>query len=144
MFLRLSRRYSWEAAHFLPNFPDGHKCKTMHGHSYELEVTVEVDHNFRMGHAMDFAVIDEQVHREVVSVLDHKTINDITGLGNGTLETVAIWILGKLIRHLPTISQVDVWEGPRSHVQIPVDRSHVNYIASFEASIVEDRAARNA
>ncbi|MCX8000431.1 MAG: 6-carboxytetrahydropterin synthase, partial [Leptospiraceae bacterium] len=30
--LELVREFSFDAAHLLPNLPDGHKCKRLHGH----------------------------------------------------------------------------------------------------------------
>src|ERR1700749_243950 len=41
MRTRLERTYRFEAAHFLPKVPAGHKCARMHGHSYSIEVGVE-------------------------------------------------------------------------------------------------------
>ena len=32
--MRIWKEYSFEAAHYLPRVPAGHKCSRMHGHSY--------------------------------------------------------------------------------------------------------------
>ena len=37
--MRIRRRFAFEAAHRLPKHPG--KCRDLHGHSYELVVTVE-------------------------------------------------------------------------------------------------------
>ena len=34
------REIRFEAAHFLPRTPEGHKCRNLHGHSYAVEVHV--------------------------------------------------------------------------------------------------------
>ena len=34
------REFTFEAAHRLPNVPEGHKCSRLHGHSYRVEVRV--------------------------------------------------------------------------------------------------------
>ena len=49
------KRFTLEAAHRLPNVPDGHKCARLHGHSFmvRLEITGEVDPH--TGWIMDFA-----------------------------------------------------------------------------------------
>ena len=40
--MRIYKEFSFEAAHRLPNVPDGHKCARLHGHSFHVRVTVEV------------------------------------------------------------------------------------------------------
>lgn len=37
---RISKTFTFEAAHHLPNLPEGHRCRRPHGHSYV--VTLEV------------------------------------------------------------------------------------------------------
>src|SRR5688572_27695931 len=41
MNVRLSKTFHFEAAHDLPTFPDGHKCRRLHGHSFRVKVVVE-------------------------------------------------------------------------------------------------------
>ncbi|NDF17235.1 MAG: 6-pyruvoyl tetrahydropterin synthase, partial [Verrucomicrobia bacterium] len=38
MQISLRRKFDFEAAQHLPSFPEGHKCRRMHGHSFQLEV----------------------------------------------------------------------------------------------------------
>ena len=33
--------FSIEAARSLPNLPDGHPCKNIHGHSFKIIITIE-------------------------------------------------------------------------------------------------------
>src|SRR3954469_19232781 len=68
MSMRLERSYRFEAAHFLPRVPPGHKCARMHGHSYRIEITIEGELDER-GWVMDFAEIDEHV-APLVRLLD--------------------------------------------------------------------------
>lgn len=121
MFLEISRTFTFEAAHHLPNFPKGHKCKEVHGHSYKLEVVLEVPHNVERGHVMDFETIDYAVNSLVVEALDHKMINKL--VPHGTLEALTVWIVD-VLRLSPDIGKflhrVNVWEGPRSHVRADV------------------------
>lgn len=90
----ITRRYTFEAAHWLPKVPDGHKCRRVHGHNYEIEVTVagQVRED---GFVMDFAELDQFV-RPLVAEIDHRTLNDIKGLENPTAELIAEWFYDRL------------------------------------------------
>jgi len=90
----VTRRYSFEAAHYLPFVPDGHKCKRMHGHNYEIEVTVSgvVGSD---GFIIDFWDLDKLVD-PLVALVDHRALNDIQGLSNPTAELIAAWFLNRL------------------------------------------------
>ena len=41
MRVSLTKTFDFEAAHWLPTFPDAHKCRRMHGHSFHVDVVVE-------------------------------------------------------------------------------------------------------
>ena len=41
MRIALTKTFDFEAAHWLPTFPEGHKCRRMHGHSFKIDVVVE-------------------------------------------------------------------------------------------------------
>ncbi|MCH9822319.1 MAG: 6-carboxytetrahydropterin synthase, partial [Bacteroidetes bacterium] len=32
------KQFTFDSAHQLPNVPEGHKCKNLHGHTYHLTV----------------------------------------------------------------------------------------------------------
>ncbi|WP_449406783.1 6-pyruvoyl trahydropterin synthase family protein [Mucilaginibacter humi] len=34
------KQFTFDAAHFLPKVPDGHKCRALHGHTYHLSVFI--------------------------------------------------------------------------------------------------------
>jgi len=44
-----------EAAHRLPNVPEGHKCSRLHGHSFRVEIHVSGPVHPKTGWIMDFA-----------------------------------------------------------------------------------------
>jgi 6-pyruvoyltetrahydropterin/6-carboxytetrahydropterin synthase len=95
----ITRRYHFESAHFLPRVPDGHKCKRMHGHNYETEITVEGTLN-DAGFIIDFWDLDKYV-QPLIDGIDHQTLNNIPGLENPTAEHIAAWIMLNLQRRLP-------------------------------------------
>ena len=98
-----------EAAHRLPNVPEGHKCARLHGHSFavELHVTGEIDPH--TGWVMDFAEI-KAAFKPLHDRLDHHYLNDIEGLENPTSEQLAVWIWERLKPGLPLLSEVVVHE----------------------------------
>ncbi len=109
MRTRLERLYRFEAAHFLPKVPTGHKCARMHGHSYQIQLTIEGEIDRELGWVMDFAAID--VHAQpLVKLLDHQILNEVEGLGNPTSELLAVWLWDHLRPTLPQLVEVGVSE----------------------------------
>ncbi len=113
MRTRLERSYRFEAAHFLPKVPPGHKCARMHGHSYAVDVVIEGEIDPERGWVMDFAEIDEHV-TPLVRQLDHQVLNEIAGLPNPTSELLAVWLWHKLAPALSGLYEVVVSETPTS------------------------------
>jgi len=85
------REFTFEAAHRLPNVPEGHKCRRLHGHSYRVEVHVGGEVDLASGMVIDFADI-KAAFQPVLDRLDHYYLNDVEGLENPTSENVARWI----------------------------------------------------
>ena len=113
MRARLERCYRFEAAHYLPKVPSGHKCARMHGHSYAIEVTIEGEVDPERGWVVDFAEIDEHA-LPLMRLLDHQVLNEIEGLGNPTSELLAVWWWQRLRPSLPGLVEVVVSETPTS------------------------------
>lgn len=105
----LVKDFRFEAAHFLPNVPDGHKCRRMHGHSFRGEVAVRGAIDPRTGWLMDFADLKRAVD-PIVARLDHYLLNDIEGLGNPTSELLAVWIWTQLSPSLPMLHRITIEE----------------------------------
>lgn len=104
----LTRDYRFEAAHFLPRVPETHKCRRMHGHSYQVRVTIEEEIDPDLGWLMDFAAVDEVVE-PVIAEIDHRVLNEIPGLDNPTSELLAVWLWKRLAGRLP-LREVEVAE----------------------------------
>lgn len=109
----LRRRYRFEAAHHLPKAPDGHRCRRLHGHGYEIEVTVAGEAGHSSGWVIDFADLDKVVE-PVRAELDHQLLNDITGLENPTSEMLARWLWDRINSALPGLAAIRVSETPDS------------------------------
>jgi 6-pyruvoyltetrahydropterin/6-carboxytetrahydropterin synthase len=107
--MEVFKRITFEAAHRLPNLPEGHKCKRLHGHSFTVEIHVGGPVDEASGWVMDFADIKkafDPLHEE----LDHHYLNDIDGLENPSSENIARWIWKRLKPRLPNLSTVVVCE----------------------------------
>jgi 6-pyruvoyltetrahydropterin/6-carboxytetrahydropterin synthase len=100
--------FTFEAAHRLPNVPEGHKCARLHGHSFQVRVTVRGPVDPHLGWVMDFADI-KAACKGVHDRLDHRYLNEIEGLENPTSEVLAQWIWRALAGALP-LAAVEVRE----------------------------------
>lgn len=101
--------FHFEAAHRLPNVPDGHKCARLHGHSFQVRITVSGDAPEPAGWVMDFADL-KNAFRPLLDRLDHYYLNDIPGLENPTSENLCRWIWQRLSPSLTSLSAVEVRE----------------------------------
>jgi 6-pyruvoyltetrahydropterin/6-carboxytetrahydropterin synthase len=109
MQLELRKTFQFEAAHLLPHLPEGHKCRRLHGHSFQVEVAVAGDCDPELGWVMDYADISAAFN-PIWQQLDHNYLNDIEGLANPTSENVAVWIWGQLAPGLPLLKEIVVAE----------------------------------
>lgn len=90
MIATVAKRFTFDAAHRLDRLPPEHKCHRMHGHTYEVEIVISgvVDD---LGFVVDYADIAE-LWEPLHQALDHRTLNDVTGLEVPTTENLAGWI----------------------------------------------------
>src|ERR1700744_4942256 len=107
MFVRLSKTFHFEAAHDLPTFPDGHKCRRLHGHSFKFDVIVEGEVDPAKGYLIDYGDIKNAAD-PIVKQIDHFYLNEIEGLSNPTSENLAKWLWEKLRARLLMISAIIV------------------------------------
>jgi 6-pyruvoyltetrahydropterin/6-carboxytetrahydropterin synthase len=107
--VELVKDFRFEAAHFLPNVPDGHKCRRIHGHSFKGEVAVRGPLDPKLGWVIDFADLRHAVD-PIVDRLDHYLLNEIEGLENPTAELLAIWIWRQLEGKVPGLHRVTLEE----------------------------------
>lgn len=107
--MEIFREFTFEAAHRLPEVPEGHKCARLHGHSYRVAVHVEGPVDERAGWVMDFGDV-KAAFKPLEEQLDHHYLNEVEGLENPTSENLAVWIWDRLLPGLPTLSAVTVRE----------------------------------
>jgi len=102
------RKFRFEAAHQLPNVPEGHQCGRMHGHGFEVILHANQD----IGGddmAVDFDLLIKR-WQPLHAALHHTCLNDVKGLENPTSEIIAAWIWDRLKPQLPELSWVTIYE----------------------------------
>jgi 6-pyruvoyltetrahydropterin/6-carboxytetrahydropterin synthase len=109
MYVELVREYRFEAAHFLPKVPEGHRCRRLHGHSFKIDVVVGGEASEETGFLIDFYDLDRVV-QPVIDALDHRLLNEITGLDNPTSERIGRYLYDRLAPDLAGLYSVTVWE----------------------------------
>ena len=107
--MELFKQFSIEAAHWLPHVPADHKCRRMHGHSFQIQVHVRGPVDPHLGWVMDFAEI-KAAFAPVEDEIDHRCLNDVEGLENPTSENLARWLWKRLLPALPLLSKIVVQE----------------------------------
>lgn len=96
--MKFTETYAYACAHHLPTFPEGHKCRRVHGHLCEVTITIEVSNGAR-GYAFDHADLDG-IAKTILGPLDHHMINDVPGLEDGLAETQLAWLVHRWQKHV--------------------------------------------
>jgi 6-pyruvoyltetrahydropterin/6-carboxytetrahydropterin synthase len=111
MRCRITKSFSFDAAHWLPHVPEDHKCRRMHGHTYTVVLGLEGDIDPVLGWVQDYGEVAAAC-RPLLRELDHRCLNDVAGLENPTAEVLAAWIHRRLAGALPLLVDVTVSETP--------------------------------
>jgi len=107
--MELYKDFRFEAAHLLPEVPQGHKCARLHGHSFKVRITISGEMNPKTGWILDFDDI-RQAFEPLLEQLDHHYLNEIPGLENPTSEHLVQWIWQRLKSALPELTEVEISE----------------------------------
>ncbi|MDX6767117.1 MAG: 6-carboxytetrahydropterin synthase [Candidatus Methylacidiphilales bacterium] len=113
MRVTLTREFGFDAAQSLTIFPEGHKCRQLHGHSFTLQVSAEGEVDPATGLLFDHARIKEAA-QPFVDELDHRYLNEIPGLENPTIEVMCKWFWDRIKPRLPELSEIMILETPRA------------------------------
>jgi 6-pyruvoyltetrahydropterin/6-carboxytetrahydropterin synthase len=107
LITEIEKDFRFEAAHFLPMVAPDHKCHSIHGHSYLVTIRAVGELVEPQGWVVDAAEITRAC-APILSMLDHKLLNEIEGLENPTSENLAWWILRKAEQRLSLVESVTV------------------------------------
>ena len=110
---RITKAFTFDAAHWLPGVPEDHKCRRLHGHTYQVVVALEGELDPKLGWVVDYGEVSRVVD-PVIRELDHYCLNDIPGLENPTAEILATWLYRRLLPDLPQLADITIRETPRT------------------------------
>ncbi len=109
-------------------FPAAHKlagydgaCKNLHGHNWEVRVTVICEKTDKLGLALDFGIIKKYL-KEIIDEFDHRYLNELDFFKdkNPTSENIAKLIYEELSKKIDNdnckIDEVELWESEKSSV----------------------------
>ncbi|MCF4010625.1 6-carboxytetrahydropterin synthase QueD [Rheinheimera sp. UJ63] len=109
MTIKIYKEFTFEAAHLLPNVPEGHKCGRLHGHSYVVKLHFKDNIDPLKGWFIDFSEVKVKF-KPILDQLDHRYLNEIKGLENPTAEVIAMWIWKKVKPIIPQLCEVELNE----------------------------------
>ena len=107
--MEIWKEFSFDSAHLLPNVPEGHKCRRLHGHTYTVRIYVAGEPDPEVGWIIDFGDI-RLAFQPILDALDHRYLNEIEGLENPTAEVLAQWIWKRLAPRLHGLSRIEIQE----------------------------------
>ena len=136
--MKISKIFTFDASHML----DGHdgKCQNLHGHTYQLEVTVAsilISEGAKAGMVMDFANLKTWVKQTILEPFDHAFLyhgnnereSQIAALLEGwqmktlrlnqrtTAEYLAIEMYHRLQAVGVPVCRIKLWETPTSYAE---------------------------
>lgn len=115
MSWRLKVKDKFQAAHFLKEYRG--KCEKIHGHTFQVEVTVEVEELDKTGIGIDFSRIKAKLTE---TLPDHTLLNDVFPF-NPSAENLARYFYSELRKHFP-VKEVTVWESEDASATYTEDR----------------------
>ena len=139
--ITVTRRFSFDAAHRLPQHEG--KCRNLHGHRYEVDLSVEGVPGENSGMVIDFSHLTSSVGRMINDVLDHACILQrsdplaqvlaafvvpmriVLMEGPPTAENMAVLLAESAVKILQAepvrVVKVRVWETPKSFADWDAD-----------------------
>ena len=105
--MELSYRFAFDAAHRFEHFPQGHPNRSVHGHSFQAEVTLRGEPDPATGFVLDYGALEAKC-AGVRGQLDHRMLNELPGLAQPSLENLCVWIWRALAPELPGLARVSV------------------------------------
>lgn len=109
------KTFTFDAAHYLPNVPEGHKCGNLHGHTYMLKIFLSGTPANESGWIIDYGDLKAGI-KIILDLLDHQLLNTIPGLENPTSERLCLWLWKMIKPAFPELYRIELNETPTSGV----------------------------
>jgi 6-pyruvoyltetrahydropterin/6-carboxytetrahydropterin synthase len=114
----LTVREHFDAAHTLRGYAG--ECAKLHGHTWDVEVTVRGDRLDEIGIVYDFKTLKEDL-RDVLSAYDHAFLDEVPPFDaqNATAENLARVVLERMAERVASgvqVVEISVWESPVARV----------------------------
>jgi len=115
---KLTVKDHFDAAHALVGYPG--ECKDLHGHTWDIEVTIQGTQLDEVGIVYDFKNLKTDLSR-ILSQYDHEYLNKVPPFDsmNATAENLARVIYEQMEEALPQnidLVEVAVWESPQARL----------------------------
>ncbi|HEY1614853.1 MAG TPA: 6-carboxytetrahydropterin synthase [Rhizomicrobium sp.] len=103
--IELTQEFTFDAAHHLG--VGAAENRRIHGHSFYVEVTLRGEPDSATGVLRDLGEV-KAVLAEIAEELDHRLLNDVSGLGAPTLENLAQFIFRRAKIAIPEVARVRI------------------------------------
>ena len=107
----IAKRVSFSASHVIGGLAADHPCARLHGHNYQVEVTLQSPGLTRQGFVRDFHELSA-LRDYIDATLDHRHLNEVLGHDMTTTEVIAHWIYDWCKARWPEVVAVRVSETP--------------------------------
>lgn len=114
----LTVKSHFDAAHALRGYPG--ECRELHGHTWDVEVTVAGARLDEVGIVYDFKTLKDDLNA-VLEPFDHAYLNEVPPFDslNATAENLARVVYEEIARRVPEgirVVEVAVWESPVARI----------------------------
>ena len=103
----ITKAATFDAAHHLPEGPQGGPYRRLHGHSFRVEATVRGEAQPPVGWVCDLGALDQAL-RAIAAELDHGLLNEKPGLESPTLEHLCRYFAERLAPQFPGLCRIAV------------------------------------
>ena len=109
---KISKEFSFDAAHKLEGLPEEHPCTKLHGHTYVVIVELEANFLSELGFVVDYRNL-APIKEFIDKYLDHQYLNDALSF-NPTAENIAKFLFNSFRKAFPQLVSVSVKETPKT------------------------------
>lgn len=104
----ISKRFDFCASHQLEGLPETHQCARLHGHNYQVFVTLAADELDEIGFIVDYGELD-RLKVWLDTTVEHQHLNAVFNF-NPTAENLAKYFYEVFKRWYPQVFMVKVKE----------------------------------